>query len=266
MTDQAPRLEARPERQLAAPDGSRAFPIKLIGPECNPLKRLVRGLLKAAAHLVLFSVILVLTLRWMDPPASAFMLRHAYNLWRLDQSPPYYQHVWVPLDAISPAARLAAIAGEDQRFPVHCGFDLVQIRLALADYKASGRMRGASTITQQLAKNLFLWPSSDWPRKLLEAWFTLLMEVLWSKERILEVYLNTVQFSPSTYGVEAASLRYFDRPARALTMREASLLIGVLPAPGLYRLDQPSARLEKRAAWISDQASRLGGIRYLGRL
>lgn len=266
MTDQAPRLDARPERQFAAPDAGSTFPIKRIDAERNPFKRLVRAVLKTAAYLALFSVVLVLTLRWMDPPASAFMLRHAYNLWRLDQSPPFYQHTWVPLDAISPAARLAAIAGEDQRFPTHFGFDLVQIRLALGDYKKSGQMRGASTITQQVAKNLFLWPGSDWTRKMLEAWFTLLMEALWPKERILEVYLNSVQFSPSTYGIGAASLRYFDRPASALTMREASLLIGVLPAPGHYRLDQPSARLEKRAAWVSDQASRLGGIRYLGRL
>ncbi|NCC28184.1 MAG: monofunctional biosynthetic peptidoglycan transglycosylase [Gammaproteobacteria bacterium] len=230
------------------------------------MKRVGRFLLKGLGNLVLLSILLVLTLRWLDPPASAFMLRHAYNLWRLDQSPPYYHQTWVPWDRISLPTRLAAIAGEDQRFPTHRGFDLIEIRLAWADYKNGGRLRGASTITQQAAKNLFLWPGSDWPRKLLEAWFTLLMEILWPKERILEVYLNIVQFSPNTYGIGAASLRYFDRPASELTMREASLLIGVLPAPGHYRLEVPSERLERRAAWISDQASRLGGTRYLNRL
>jgi monofunctional biosynthetic peptidoglycan transglycosylase len=245
---------------------TRSFSIEPIGHDRHPLNRVGRLLLKGLGNLVLISIVLVLTLRWLDPPASAFMLRHAYNLWRLDQSPPFYHQTWVPWDRISPPTRLAAIAGEDQRFPTHLGFDLTEIRLAWADYRNGGRLRGASTITQQAAKNLFLWPGSDLPRKLLEAWFTLLMEILWPKERILEVYLNIVQFSPSTYGIGAASLRYFDRPASELTMREASLLIGVLPAPGHYRLDQPSPRLERRAAWISDQASRLGGTRYLNRL
>jgi monofunctional biosynthetic peptidoglycan transglycosylase len=244
----------------------RVFRIQLIGQDRHPLSRIGRFLLKGLGNLVLVSIVLVLTLRWLDPPASAFMLRHAYNLWRLDQSPPYYHQTWVPWDRISLPTRLAAIAGEDQRFPTHGGFDLIEIRLAWADYRNGGRLRGASTITQQAAKNLFLWPGSDWPRKLLEAWFALLMELLWPKERILEVYLNIVQFSPDTYGIGAASLRYFNRPASELTMREASLLIGVLPAPGRFRLDSPSERLERRAAWISDQASRLGGTRYLNRL
>jgi monofunctional biosynthetic peptidoglycan transglycosylase len=244
----------------------RVFRIEPIGHDRHPLKRVGRFLLKGLGNLALLSIVLVLTLRWLDPPASAFMLRHAYNLWRLDQSPPFYHQTWVPWDRISVPTRLAAIAGEDQRFPSHRGFDLIEIRLAWTDYKNGGRLRGASTITQQAAKNLFLWPGSDWPRKLFEAWFTLLMELLWPKERILEVYLNIVQFSPNTYGIGAASLRYFDRPASELTMREASLLIGVLTAPGHYRLDRPSERLERRAAWISDQASRLGGTRYLDRL
>jgi monofunctional biosynthetic peptidoglycan transglycosylase len=244
----------------------RAFRIEPVGHNRHPLNRLGRLLLKGLGNLALLSIVLVLTLRWLDPPASAFMLRHAYNLWRLDQSPPFYHQTWIPWDRISLSTRLAAIAGEDQRFPTHLGFDLTEIRLAWTDYRNGGRLRGASTITQQAAKNLFLWPGSDLPRKLLEAWFTLLMEILWPKERILEVYLNIVQFSPNTYGIGAASLRYFDRPASELTMREASLLIGVLPAPGHYRLDHPSPRLERRAAWISDQASRLGGTRYLNRL
>ena len=249
-----------------APSESGGFRIERIGQGRHPLVAVCHALLKLAGTLFLMSGLLVLTLRWLDPPASAFMLRHAYNLWRLDQSPPYYRHAWVPADRISPFARLAAIAGEDQRFPAHHGFDFVEIRLAWDAYRKGGQLRGASTITQQAAKNLFLWPGKDWTRKVPEAWFTLLMEILWPKERILEVYLNLVQFSPDTYGIGAASLRYFDHPASELTMREASLLIGVLPAPGLHRLDQPSERLERRAAWIIDQSSRLGGIRYLDQL
>lgn len=251
---------------LADPATARGFRITPIGRARTPTRRLARLIIRLLGTLALSSILMVGTLRWLDPPASAFMLRHAYNLWRLDMPAPFYRHTWVPWDQISPQARLAALAGEDQRFPTHQGFDLIEIRLAWRDYRRGGRLRGASTITQQVAKNLFLWPGSDWPRKLLEAWFTLLMEVLWPKERILEVYLNIVQFGPGTYGIGAASQRYFDMPASALTMREASLLIGVLPAPGHYRLDRPSERLEQRAAWISDQASRLGGLRYLNRL
>ena len=127
-------------------------------------------------------------------------------------------------------------------------------------------LRGASTITQQTAKNLFLWPERSWLRKGLEAWLTAWIELLWPKERILEVYLNIVQLSPSTYGVGAASERYFDRPVSELDLEEASLLAGVLPAPGAYRLDRPSGRLRRRAEWIADQTRRLGGARYLERL
>ncbi len=225
-----------------------------------------RWLARLLLALVVLSVLLVGALRWLDPPLSAFMLHHAWNVWRLARQPPYYQHHWIAWEQIPPTVRLAAIAGEDQRFPTHLGFDLIEIRHALASYQQGGRLRGASTITQQTAKNLFLWPGSSWWRKLLEAWLTLLMEILWSKERILEVYLNIAQFSPSTYGIDAASWRYFGHSASELTLEESALLIGVLPAPGQYRLDNPSERLQRRADWIIDQSRRLGGLRYLKRL
>jgi monofunctional glycosyltransferase len=221
---------------------------------------------RLAALFVLTSLVLVLGLRWIDPPASAFMLRHALNVWRLDQTPPYYQHTWIDWAHIPAGVKLAAIAGEDQRFPRHLGFDLIEIRHAIRTYREGGRLRGASTISQQTAKNLFLWPGSGWERKLVEGWFTLLIEILWSKERILEVYLNIAQFSPGTYGLEASSRRYFGRSASELTRQQAALLIGVLPAPGTYRLDRPSERLQRRAEWILDQSRRLGGEAYLRRL
>lgn len=194
------------------------------------------------------------------------MLRHAWNVWRLDQTPPYYQHEWIAWQQIPSSIRLAAIAGEDQRFPRHLGFDLIEIRHAIADYCAGGRLRGASTISQQTAKNLFLWPGSGWERKLVEGWLTLLVEILWPKERILEVYLNIAQFSPSTYGIEATSQRFFHHSASELTLEESALLIGVLPAPGNFSLNHPSDRLQRRVAWILDQSQRLGGNRYLERL
>jgi monofunctional biosynthetic peptidoglycan transglycosylase len=220
----------------------------------------------AALTFVSGSLLLVLILRWVDPPASSFMLQHALVAASLGRTPPYYHHHWVPWDAIPPDVALAVIAAEDQRFPAHSGFDWVEIREAWADYRRGEGLRGASTITQQTAKNLFLWPQRSWVRKGLEVWFTGLMELLWPKHRILEVYLNIAQFSPSTYGVGAASERYFNRPVGELDVEEAALLAAVLPAPSANRLDRPSGRLGRRAAWISDQMGRLGGRRYLEEL
>jgi monofunctional biosynthetic peptidoglycan transglycosylase len=216
--------------------------------------------------LALLSALIVGALRWIDPPTSSFMVRHALVAWRLDRAPPYYFHAWVPWRELPAAVPLAVIAGEDQRFADHHGFDPLELRKALATWRRGGGLRGASTITQQTAKNLFLWPGRSWVRKGLEAWFAALIEALWPKQRILEVYLNIVQFSASTYGVGAASERYFQRPVGDLTPAQAALLAAVLPAPSVYRLERPSPRLLRRAARIADQVQRLGGRRYLGRL
>jgi monofunctional biosynthetic peptidoglycan transglycosylase len=226
-------------------------------------RRLVLRLLVAFA---LVTTLAVGVLRWVDPPASAFMLRQAWISWRAERPPPYYRYRWVDWEEMPAALPLAAIAAEDQRFPSHHGFDAVELRHAWEGFRRGGGLRGASTITQQTAKNLFLWSERSWLRKGLEAWLAALMEQLWPKERILEIYLNVVQLGPSTYGVGAASERYFDRPVGALTLRDAALLAGVLPAPGAYRLDRPSPRLERRADWIAEQTRRLGGPRYLDRL
>lgn len=227
------------------------------------LGRLLGGLMVA---LLLASVAVVGILRWVDPPVSAFMLRQARVATGLGRQPPHYHHQWVPWEDIPATMRLAAIAAEDQRFPLHHGFDPVEIRNAWAHYRRGGSLRGASTITQQTAKNLFLWPGRSWLRKGLEAWFTAWIELLWPKERILAVYLNIVQFGPNTYGVGAASQRYLKRPVSELGLEDASLLAGVLPAPSIYRLDRPSRGLKRRADWIADQTRRLGGTRYLERL
>jgi monofunctional biosynthetic peptidoglycan transglycosylase len=168
------------------------------------------------------------------------------------------RHEWVDWDAISPAVRLAVVAEEDQRFPDHRGFDLVEIEKAWSRFRTGGRLRGASTISQQVAKNLFLWKNRDPVRKGLEAWLTMAIELSWSKQRILEVYLNIAQFGPDTFGVGAASWRYFDRPAEALREREAALLAAVLPNPERYRLDPPSGHVKKRADWVRKQMRQLG--------
>lgn len=212
---------------------------------------------------MLLSVLSVGLLRWLDPPTSAFMLRHWVTATWAGTPKPRLYHEWVDGDAIAPAMALAAIAAEDQRFPAHSGFDLVQLKQAWADYRAGGRLRGASTISQQTAKNLFLWPGRDPLRKAVEAWLTLLMEALWPKERILTVYLNIAQFGPDTFGVGAAAWRFFDRPAVALDAGQAARLAAVLPNPEAYRVDAPTASVQRRTRWIERQMRQLGGVGYL---
>jgi len=217
----------------------------------------------SAGSFVLLSLLLVLPLRWLDPSTSAFMVWHRVDARLEGRQPPALFHEWADWDAIAPDVALAVVAAEDQRFPEHQGFDLVQIRKALARHENGGRLRGASTISQQTAKNLYLWPGRDWVRKALEAWLTVLIEASWPKQRILEVYLNIVQFGPDTYGVGAASWRFFDRPPIALEVPQAALLAAVLPNPDVYDVERPSAKVRARQAWIERQMRQLGGTAYL---
>jgi len=191
----------------------------------------------------------VLALRWLAPPTTSFML----------QSPvrPVH-HEWVDLERIPAHLALAVVAAEDQRFLQHGGFDLDAIRDAVADNRTRERPRGASTISQQVAKNLFLWPGGGYARKAIEAWITLLIEQCWPKRRILEVYLNVAELGPGVYGAEAAAWRWFDRPAAALGVRESALLAAMLPSPRRSRPDAPSRALAARAAWIEQQMRNLG--------
>ena len=162
--------------------------------------------------------------------------------------------------------RVAVIAAEDQAFPLHDGFDFKQIDKALADRERGRRMRGASTITQQVAKNLFLWPGQNWFRKGLEAGLTILIELAWSKQRILEVYLNIAEFGRGTWGVEAASQRYFRKSAARLIQRQAALLAAVLPSPLRLRADAPSPYVRRRQQSILRQMAAIGGPAVLNRL
>jgi len=177
----------------------------------------------------------------------------------LGSGAPVVAHDWVPLAEISPALQLAVVAAEDQKFPRHRGFDLEAIGDALDDAESGGRLRGASTISQQVAKNLFLWPGRSLVRKGLEAWFTVWLEALWPKRRILEVYLNVAELGgPGVFGVEAASRRCFGRPAAALGAGEAALLAATLPSPRTLRCDAPTPGLRARAAGIEAAMARLG--------
>lgn len=176
------------------------------------------------------------------------------------------EYDWVPLEAISPHVAMAAIAAEDQLFPYHAGFDFESIRKAVQHNAKNRRVRGASTITQQTAKNLFLWSGRSWVRKGLEVYFTVLIEALWPKERILEVYLNVAQFGRGVYGVQAASQRFFDKDAAKLTRRQSALLAAVLPNPIRLRAAAPSAYVLRRTDRIMGQMRALGGPAYLKQL
>jgi monofunctional biosynthetic peptidoglycan transglycosylase len=229
-------------------------------------KMLLRRIALVLAGMMALSVVLVFILRWVDPPTSAFMIQRWITAHSEPGDPPYVYHEWADWDAIPAAVKLAVIAAEDQRFPGHGGFDTIEIERAWERYRAGERLRGASTISQQTAKNLFLWSGRDPIRKGLEVWFTLLIETLWPKERILEVYLNIAQLSPDTFGVGAASWRYFDRPVMALSSSDAALIAAVLPNPNIYRLETPSATVQRRAGWIRRQMAQLGGVSYLNKL
>ena len=172
---------------------------------------------------------------------------------------------WVSLDKISPNMQLAVIAAEDQTFPNHWGFDWHAIEKAFAHNEKSKRIRGGSTISQQTAKNLYLWHGQSWLRKGLEVPVTLSLELLWSKQRILEVYLNIAEFGNGIFGVEAASRYYFKKSAKNLTQSEAALLAAVLPNPHIYKVNVPSRLVKRKQAWILGQMHALGKG-YLKRL
>ena len=212
-----------------------------------------RGLLVAIG----LSVALVLPFRWIDPPFSAVMLQRELAGGAL------VRREWAPIDAIDPAVALAVVAAEDQRFPEHWGFDVKEIRAAVETRIDGGRLRGASTLSQQVARNLFLWQGRSYLRKGLEVWFTLLVEGLWTKRRILEVYLNIAQTGEGMFGVAAAARHYFGRSPDRLGRRRAALLAAVLPNPVRFRVDRPSEFVLERRDWILGQMQNLGGERYL---
>ncbi len=211
---------------------------------------------------LLLSLLLVLPLRWVPPVTTSFMVQSVFDR---GFGKPYY-YTWQAYPAISANMALAAIAAEDQRFPTHHGFDIEEMRNAVADRENGASLRGASTISQQVAKNLYLWPGQSFIRKGLEAWFTVLMEALWGKPRILEVYLNVAQFGDHIFGVEAASRIFFGIAASQLSAADSALLAAVLPGPELYHVDRPSHTVLQRQDWILTQMSQLGGVDYLSQL
>jgi monofunctional biosynthetic peptidoglycan transglycosylase len=217
---------------------------------------------KALLAVLLLLVGSILALRWFPPPTSAFMLRAEFAAWREGKPNFTLRQQWVDLSAISPAAGLAVVAAEDQSFVRHHGFNFQAMAQAFKHNRNSLRIRGGSTLTQQTAKNLFLSPHRTLFRKALEAGLTILLELLWPKTRILEVYLNIAQFGDGIYGIEAASRAFFGKPASRVEPGEAALLAAVLPNPLKLRVDKPSAYVIKRRDWILRQMRQLGDDYY----
>ena len=230
-----------------------------VSPKRRRMRRLLRWLLLAVLVWFAGSVLAVGLLRFVPPVISAVMLGD----W-IDGGRDFTLHYrWTPWEQVASTLPIALVAAEDQKFPQHRGFDLAAIQSALADAGDGERLRGASTISQQVAKNLFLWNGRSFVRKGLEAYFTVLIEALWPKRRILEVYLNIAEFGPGINGAAAASERFFHTTPAHLSASQAALLAAVLPNPARLHVDRPSAYVQRRAAWIRRQARQLGGAGYL---
>ncbi|MBI5590826.1 MAG: monofunctional biosynthetic peptidoglycan transglycosylase [Deltaproteobacteria bacterium] len=208
--------------------------------------------------LFLISLVAVLLLRFVPPVYSAFMVERYCKGLFVSRGQTSISYHWADWKKISPQMALAAVASEDQKFPKHFGFDFESMAVALEEMEEGGRVRGASTISQQVAKNLFLWSGKNFIRKGLEAYFTVLMELLWPKRRILEVYLNVAEFGDGIYGVEAAAKKFFGKPPSGLTMKESALLAAVLPNPIKFKVADPSAYVKRRTQRIEKQMRNLG--------
>ncbi|EPX7409267.1 monofunctional biosynthetic peptidoglycan transglycosylase [Cronobacter dublinensis] len=205
----------------------------------------------------------ILLFSFMPVPFSAVMVERQFSAWFSGDFSYVAHSDWVSMDEISPWMGLAVIAAEDQKFPEHWGFDMAAIQKAVSHNERSRRIRGASTLSQQTAKNLFLWDGRSWLRKGLEAGLTLGIETVWSKRRILTVYLNIAEFGEGVFGVEEASQRYFNKPARRLTASEAALLAAVLPNPLRFKATAPSGYVRARQQWILRQIRQLGGESFM---
>ncbi|HXO98960.1 MAG TPA: monofunctional biosynthetic peptidoglycan transglycosylase [Luteibacter sp.] len=231
----------------------------------SPLHRIARLVGLLLISWVALSCLVVLVLRFVPPWTSAMIMERRVGALLHGESDFNYRHRWVPWERVSPQVGIAMVAGEDQKFPFHHGFDVDAIQDAIDAADEGKRLRGASTISQQVAKNLFLWNGRSFVRKGVEAYFTVLIEALWPKRRILEVYMNIVELGDGVYGVGAASDAFFHTTPDRLGVTQAARLAAVLPNPRRFRVDAPSAYVQRRTAWIAQQMGQLGGPAYLTR-
>ncbi len=226
-------------------------------------RRLRNFLLWLGAGFFALTIAAVLLMRWVPPLSSAFIANGYLTAWRDHDFSWRAEHRWTPYERISRHVKLAVIASEDQKFAFHPGFDFEAIDAAIKERERGKRLRGASTISQQVAKNLFLWPGQSFVRKGFEVYFTLLVEWLWPKQRILEVYLNVAEFGPGVYGIGAAAPRFFHTDPAHVSQSQAALLATVLPNPKRLRVERPGAYMYRRQAWVIEQMNALGGSSYI---
>mgnify|MGYP005820424611 FL=1 len=217
------------------------------------IKKVFRFIAKVIGWFFLITFLLVLLFKWVPLPFTPLMAIRYFE--HPDEE---IKHDWIPIEEISKNLQLAVICSEDQNFENHSGFDLEAIQKAIENNKKGKRVRGASTISQQTAKNAFLWPGRNYVRKGLEAYFTFLIELLWSKERILEVYLNSIEMGKGIYGVQAAAQNWFGKEAVNLSPAEAAAIAAILPNPREYRANPASSYISQRKSWITQQMKNYG--------
>jgi monofunctional biosynthetic peptidoglycan transglycosylase len=216
------------------------------------LYSLFKFLLKSIIWFFILSIISVIIYRWLPVPITPLMMIRCIEQ-KMDNKKMTMEHDWVSLDQISPKLQLAVVCSEDQNYLKHFGFDWGAIEKAMKGNEEGKRFRGGSTITQQTAKNVFLWPGRSYIRKAFEAWFALLIEIFWSKERIMEVYLNSIEMGPGIYGAEAASKFWFNKSANKLSKDQAAAIAAILPNPLKFKANPASAYISKRKVWINQQ-------------
>jgi len=230
------------------------------------IKKLPKIILKIFLWFIFLSIFFVLLLKWINPPTSSIMIQRKIEAVVTFKDRQMIAYEWFSYDDISKQMAIAVVAAEDQNFPFHFGFDFEQIEKAIEQSNRGRKLRGASTITQQVAKNLFLWEGRSFIRKGFEAYFTVLLELLWSKERILEVYLNIIETGDMIFGVGAASQIYFKKLPLKITRSQAALVAATIPNPKRFSARNPSGYIFRRQSWILGQMSSLGGTSYLKNL
>lgn len=225
------------------------------------ITRFFKFIFKAILWLIGLSIFVVIIYKWVPVPMTPLMVMRNFEHSQKDNKSGW-EHDWVSIVDISKNIQLAVICSEDQNFLNHNGFDLEAIKKAIDNNQKNRQVKGASTISQQTAKNVFLWPQRSWLRKGFEAYFTFLIELIWSKERIMEVYLNSIEMGNGIYGVEAASQYWFKKPASKLTQQEAAAIAAILPNPRTYRANPASNYIEGRKNWIVRQMGFYGKLDY----
>lgn len=232
-------------------------------PSTQPLKRSLgrriwRFLWKSALWFFGVTVFIVILFRWVPVPITPLMVIRSVE-YKMDDKEVKFQKKWKPLEELSPHLQLAVVCTEDQNFLWHYGIDFGALEKAMDNREGRKRRRGASTISQQVAKNVFLWNGRNYVRKGLEVYFTLLIETFWSKERIMEVYLNVAEMGTGIYGAEAAAQAYWKRSAAKLTREQAATLASVLPNPRKYNAKRPGPYVQRRINWTLQQMRFWGG-------